>query len=64
MFPMKDFSPLKYGLLNSTVELLLSYLRVANVLTILRQHSENPSLLMSHSNVVNVVEDLPINLTV
>ncbi|RAH59321.1 hypothetical protein BO85DRAFT_268561 [Aspergillus piperis CBS 112811] len=40
MFPMKDFSPLKYGFLNLTVELFLSYLRVANVLTILRQHSK------------------------
>ncbi|PYH63789.1 uncharacterized protein BO88DRAFT_439189 [Aspergillus vadensis CBS 113365] len=40
MFPMKEFSPLKCGLLSFTAELLLSYLRVANVLTILRQHSK------------------------
>ncbi|PWY63123.1 hypothetical protein BO83DRAFT_412204 [Aspergillus eucalypticola CBS 122712] len=40
MFPMKDFSPLKYGFLNLTVGLLLSYLKVANVLTILRQHTK------------------------
>ena len=39
MFPMKEFSPLKCALLNLTVELLLSYLRVANVLTILNRHS-------------------------
>ncbi|KAL3262563.1 hypothetical protein ABHI18_002670 [Aspergillus niger] len=39
MFPMKDFSPLKYGFLSLTADLLLSYLRVANVLTILNQHS-------------------------
>ncbi|RAK84491.1 hypothetical protein BO79DRAFT_275559 [Aspergillus costaricaensis CBS 115574] len=43
MFPMKDFTPLKCGLLNSTVELLLSYLRVANVLTIMHPHSKTHS---------------------
>ncbi|KAI2814476.1 hypothetical protein CBS115989_8548 [Aspergillus niger] len=38
-FSMKDFSSLKYGFLSLTADLLLSYLRVANVLTILNQHS-------------------------
>ncbi|KAF3391542.1 hypothetical protein F1880_007476 [Penicillium rolfsii] len=40
-FPMKEFSPLKYGVLSLTADFLLSYLRVANVLTILNQHQHS-----------------------